>query len=210
MKTSNWRSNFEERPWYSKSYELISDKKNAKILELGSGLGEFAQKILINNNDITCLDIDEGYVANLRKNGFKADKADFNTSLKFNDSQFDGVVTLEVIEHLVNAEFFLCEIKRVLKKGGWLLISTPNVSWFGYRLRFLLGGIPPKEGYHFRFFNFNFLKRELCEKGFKIIKEASISPLPFSRLLFNNPIWFKPMFLKNLLAQDIIFLCKKL
>lgn len=45
--------------------------------------------------------------------------------LPFNRDSFDAVVSFETIEHLKYPELFLQEIKRVLKSGGMLIISTP-------------------------------------------------------------------------------------
>src|SRR5690606_16552983 len=51
-------------------------------------------------------------------------------SLPFEKNEFDCVILGEVIEHVPNTDFVLQEIRRVLKKNGTLLISTPNlVSW---------------------------------------------------------------------------------
>lgn len=210
MRTSTWRKNFEERPWYKYAYSLIKNKKNEKIIEFGSGLGEFAEKVRVNNNDLTCTDIDSGYINNLIKKGFKAKKADFNKTLDFDSSTFDGMICLEVIEHIFNAEFFLSEMNRILKKRGWVLLSTPNVAWFGYRLRFISGDVPPKEGYHLRFFSYDYLKKILEQEGFKIEKEASITPLPLSKYFFKRPLWLSPKIFLNMLAQDIIIYCRKI
>lgn len=47
----------------------------------------------------------------------------------FDDSSFDIVVSFETIEHIRDYEWFLKEIKRVLKKWWKLLMSTPNFRW---------------------------------------------------------------------------------
>ncbi len=39
--------------------------------------------------------------------------------------QFDAVCSFETVEHLVDAENFLAEVKRILIPGGHLIISTP-------------------------------------------------------------------------------------
>jgi len=44
------------------------------------------------------------------------------------DRQFDIVVTFQVIEHLVNPHGFIQELKRIVKSGGTIFISTPNVA----------------------------------------------------------------------------------
>ena len=46
----------------------------------------------------------------------------------FEDNFFDVVVTFQVIEHIKNDHLFLSEIKRVLKPGGKLLLTTPNIA----------------------------------------------------------------------------------
>ncbi|MEM2416175.1 MAG: methyltransferase domain-containing protein [Nitrososphaerota archaeon] len=45
------------------------------------------------------------------------------------NESFDSVAILEVIEHLKNPEKTLEEIHRVLKKGGQVIVSTPNVTF---------------------------------------------------------------------------------
>jgi len=48
------------------------------------------------------------------------------TSLPFADNSFDVVVSFEVIEHVKDYERFLSEIRRVLRRNGKLIFSTPN------------------------------------------------------------------------------------
>lgn len=49
--------------------------------------------------------------------------------IPFDDNTFDIVVSFETIEHIIDYDNFLKEIKRVLKKNWILLISTPNFKW---------------------------------------------------------------------------------
>ncbi len=46
--------------------------------------------------------------------------------IPFEEGYFDTVVTIETIEHLVDHERFLSEIKRVLRRDGILVISSPD------------------------------------------------------------------------------------
>ncbi|MEM2512589.1 MAG: class I SAM-dependent methyltransferase, partial [Ignisphaera sp.] len=89
------------------------------------------------------VDIDEQAVALARKRGIEAYIADLSKdSLPFPNEFFDLVLSLEVIEHLANPDNMLKEAYRVLRKGGYLLISTPNLGWWINRAVLLLGYQP--------------------------------------------------------------------
>lgn len=49
--------------------------------------------------------------------------------LPFADNSFDVVTSFETLEHLHERNQFLAELKRVLRGGGKLLLSTPNANY---------------------------------------------------------------------------------
>lgn len=55
------------------------------------------------------------------------------SKLKFKDSYFDCVLFLEVLDHLPNYVYSLKEAKRVLKKGGCVVMSFPDSSSVRWR-----------------------------------------------------------------------------
>ncbi|MFJ8824704.1 class I SAM-dependent methyltransferase [Streptomyces sp. NPDC102467] len=62
--------------------------------------------------------------------------------LPFRDSIAHAVLLSEVIEHLVDPDAALDEIRRVLRPGGHLMLSTPNLAaWYNRAL--LLAGVQP-------------------------------------------------------------------
>lgn len=62
--------------------------------------------------------------------------------LPFGDASADAVLFSEVIEHLVDPDSALEEIRRVLRPGGHLMLSTPNLAaWYNRAL--LLAGVQP-------------------------------------------------------------------
>lgn len=60
--------------------------------------------------------------------------------LPFDDNSFDLVTCTEVIEHLEHYRGTLREIHRVLRPGGTLVITTPNILNLKSRIRFLIFG----------------------------------------------------------------------
>lgn len=60
--------------------------------------------------------------------------------LPYDDASFDTVLLVEVIEHLENHRIALSELARVLKPGGVLLLTTPNIMRLTSRFHFFLSG----------------------------------------------------------------------
>lgn len=73
--------------------------------------------------------------------GLTADVANLNTDpLPYPDASFDLVTCTEVIEHLEDYRAALREMARVLRPGGVLVVTTPNVLNLRSRWRYLLFG----------------------------------------------------------------------
>ncbi|NIP95903.1 MAG: methyltransferase domain-containing protein, partial [Akkermansiaceae bacterium] len=53
-----------------------------------------------------------------------------------------GATLIEVIEHIIQAESLAAELHRVIRPGGWLVLTTPNVVHWTYRFRALTGHPP--------------------------------------------------------------------
>jgi SAM-dependent methyltransferase len=60
--------------------------------------------------------------------------------LPYEDECFDLVTCSEVLEHVENYRAVLREIKRVLKPGGLMVVTTPNVLNMKSRIRYLVSG----------------------------------------------------------------------
>jgi SAM-dependent methyltransferase len=63
-------------------------------------------------------------------------------ALPFGEASFDLVTCSEVVEHLENYRELLREAARVLKPGGLLVVTTPNVLNMQSRFRYLVAGFP--------------------------------------------------------------------
>ena len=63
--------------------------------------------------------------------GFEVAQANFESELPFADGEFSVVNLAQVLEHLRDPDRLLEETNRVLRPGGHLVLSTPNLcAWF--------------------------------------------------------------------------------
>jgi 2-polyprenyl-3-methyl-5-hydroxy-6-metoxy-1,4-benzoquinol methylase len=52
---------------------------------------------------------------------------DFDSGeLPLGDASVDAAVAIEVVEHLENPRAFARELSRIVKPGGWVVVTTPN------------------------------------------------------------------------------------
>lgn len=161
--------------------ELIG--RNKKILDIACYNGYIGEKIKNNNNVVFGVDASEEAVRISKQKGLIAKVSDIEKSLPYKDHLFDLVFAGEIIEHIVDTDFFIDEVKRVLKLGGELIITTPNLASLDRRLMLLFNKNPffpasfsypaNAQAGHVRFFNNKLLIDFLKYKGFKIISVES-------------------------------------
>ncbi len=205
-------------PWYHYGLELLAkhfdNPAGMQVLDLGCGCGEFLEILGREGFSAAGADGNSGQIETVRNAGFKAALCDLNLGLPFEDDSFDLVTCLEVIEHVARAEFLLTEIRRILKAGGVLLLSTPNFAYLNYRIHSLWGEGPWNEGIHLRYFTRSTLATLLLDAGFVLIDRNSYGPVPILssimiRLLGMDPIlWRVSGGLEGLLAYDLVYLAK--
>jgi ubiquinone/menaquinone biosynthesis C-methylase UbiE len=99
------------------------------VLDIASGSGYGSYIMASEAKHVTGVDVDPGSVAYAERNytrkniEFKVGDAE---EIPIEDASVDVVVTFETVEHIKNYKKFISEIKRVLKPGGFAIISTPN------------------------------------------------------------------------------------
>src|SRR5688500_13807508 len=108
------------------AYIKAADMIKGVGLELGTGSGYGLKELSSKVNHLVTIDRYEapGLVKSFPNVEYR--KANFPPFHGIPDESMDYVVSFLVIEHIKNDHFFLEEVKRVLKKGGKAIITTPN------------------------------------------------------------------------------------
>ncbi|MEU8664281.1 class I SAM-dependent methyltransferase [Actinoplanes philippinensis] len=96
--------------------------------------------------------------------------------LPLKDNSLAGIVSGELIEHIVDAQEMIEEFFRVIKPGGVLVLTTPNLATLQDRFRFLAGASPrqvdalhPYLKLHVRPFTAGSLRALLRACGFEVL-----------------------------------------
>lgn len=156
-----------------------------KVLEIGCGTGTVLSHISASKR---CgVDISETAVSYAKKKGLEAYKVDIDRqNLDFADKEFDGILCIEVLEHLFDPVHALAEANRVLVQGGKMAITVPNIGCWHYRLLHLFGTFTDLHGNglivdeHIRFYTKRSMTQiiELCGFAIERALGAAKQPVP--------------------------------
>lgn len=109
----------------------LAPLEGTRLLDIGCGSGEYTSVMSHNFEAVDAIDIEpERLELFEQQRPHNATVAAMSANeLNFDDDTFDVVTLIEVLEHLVDPVVALIEIRRVLKPGGRLLLTTPNRFW---------------------------------------------------------------------------------
>jgi ubiquinone/menaquinone biosynthesis C-methylase UbiE len=109
----------------------LFDKAGGTVLDVGCGTGVIVDELLELGCHYTGVDPAAGMIDNAKKLHAGKDKAEFAVGsaevIEYPDESFDAVICMGVIERVGDYEKALGEMVRVLKPGGTLMVTTPNV-----------------------------------------------------------------------------------
>jgi SAM-dependent methyltransferase len=149
-----------------------------RLLDFGCGDGRNIGAWLADRaGSYVGVDISDVAVQGASELGLDARRIDSEREIPLPDGSFDVVVCLEVFEHVVEPHRAASEIFRVLRPGGTLIASVPNVAYWRFRLDLALFGRwdplgdalsvkQPWRDPHLRFFTKRTLTRMLAGAGF--------------------------------------------
>ena len=108
------------------------------VLDLSCGGGATAQ--MLSNAGFRTVATEYHSPSFLGDSILRVGGVNLNANLPFRDSSVDGINLVEVIEHVEHQAQLIREMARVLKPGGIMVVSTPNILNVLSRLRFLFTG----------------------------------------------------------------------
>lgn len=134
----------------------------ASVLDFGCGSRPYEHWFSAAGARYHGADIDGAHEVSVREDG----------SLAAADAAFEMVTSFQVLEHVWDVGTYLSEARRVLKPGGWLLLSTHG-SWFYH----------PHPG-DYRRWTGDGLRREVEARGFSAVEmRAVVGPLAWTSIL---------------------------
>jgi ubiquinone/menaquinone biosynthesis C-methylase UbiE len=112
---------------------LLPPDFEGELLDAAAGGGELASQLAAMGCKVTGIDIQNQW----QQPSIPFLQHDLDEKLPFDDSSFDAVILVEAVGYLENPSFTLREFARVLRPGGILIVSMPNIFSLQSRLRFL-------------------------------------------------------------------------
>jgi len=112
-------------------------ESRGNLLEIPAGEGALAWQLHKLGYDVTGGDVDPKF---FKVHLLRCIYVDMNKPFPIDDGQFDFISCIEGVEHLEDQFHFVRECARVLKPGGTLVLSTPNILNLASRLKFFLSG----------------------------------------------------------------------
>jgi ubiquinone/menaquinone biosynthesis C-methylase UbiE len=164
---------------------LLADHlhRGQSVLDLGCGAGVFTGLIagVVGAENVIGADVARAALQRARNHEpqLRFEQVPFDGPLPFADNSFELVWASEVIEHVADTARWLSELRRTLKPGGKVLITTPAHG----RLRLLLGGIGRYSeplGDHLHLYDRQTLRQLLEEFGFSEVRVKGLGPPGFA------------------------------
>ena len=195
------------------AYNLV--KQGKRFLDVGCGTGTFAYLVKERFDEVYGADIEAAAVKRANKIGIKAFTVNLNEqSLPFKDGYFDTISCLAVIEHVFEPEAL------IIKKGGTLILDTPNLRYLKHLASIIIKGEFPKtsgdiehsyDGGHLHYFTFNDIKHLLSEYGFEIDQHIKAHlPETKKKILYKALKLLGPWFEREFLSIEILVSAKKI
>jgi 2-polyprenyl-3-methyl-5-hydroxy-6-metoxy-1,4-benzoquinol methylase len=170
-----------------RAFLLAHVSAGTRVLDVGCGEGGFAAALARAEAEVVGIDVAAEPLRRARRRHPQLDlrQVQAEGAWPLQDASFDAVWAGEVIEHVADTAGWLSELRRVLRSGGELLLSTPDHG----RLRMLRWALAPRafdahfnpRADHLRFYTRRTLTELLEDFGFHDVDVRSAGGPPGAR-----------------------------
>ena len=115
------------------------------VLDLGAGYGKDleAARRLFPRAELVAVECDDSKCRHLAARGFVVRQVDLErAALPFSSESVDIIIANQILEHVKELFWVFHNVSRVLKTGGLLIVSSPNLASLHNRLLLLAGRQP--------------------------------------------------------------------
>jgi 2-polyprenyl-3-methyl-5-hydroxy-6-metoxy-1,4-benzoquinol methylase len=172
-----------------KRFLLEHVRAGERVLDVGCGEGRFTAELARAGARVVGVDVAEEPLRRARARDPQLDLRllDVAGGWEFEDASFDAVWAGEVIEHVADTAAWLSEVRRVLRSGGRLLLSTPahgrlTRARLALSERAFAEHFDPR-GDHLRFYSRATLTALIGRFGFESIEARTAAGPPGARRL---------------------------
>jgi len=172
--------------WNQRRALLLREvRAGERVLDLGCGVGRFVAALRAAGAEPVGVELAEAALERARRTAPGADlrRVAPDGSLPLEHGEVDVVWCSEVLEHVPDTVAFLTEVRRVLRRGGRLLVTVPDHG----RVKRTLLALGHHDahydplGQHVRFYTRRSLRRALVATGFSAVRIAPLGGPPFLR-----------------------------
>jgi ubiquinone/menaquinone biosynthesis C-methylase UbiE len=170
-----------------RAFLLAHVRAGDRVLDLGAGDGSFTGELRAAGCEVVAVDVAEEALrrARARVPDLDARRVDEGASLPLDEDTVDIVWAGEVLEHVADVVGLLAEVRRVLRWGGTLLVTTPYhgrvmLLALALRARATDEHFDPRVD-HLRFFTARTLHAVLSDAGFADVEIEAVGGVPLLR-----------------------------
>jgi len=116
---------------------ILQALSKGKLLDVPAGEGALAARLIATGFEVQCCDL---YPEIFRLPAVEIRRGELGGTLPYPDQSFDYVACLEGLEHIENPQQAIREFARLLRPGGRLITSVPNIQNIEERLKWLVYG----------------------------------------------------------------------
>jgi|GEM_PF-748958 len=179
------------------AFGYLNPNPNEKICDIACGCGEYDKKLLARGSNVVGVDIDPRSIKvakNLVRDGeFIISNAE---KLPFKSNTFDKVISVCALEHFEDDRLAICEMYRILKPNGYLVLTVDSFTYKNIRKDVL--NAHRGKNFVVNYYKLSELKDILEKYGFEIKNKKYFVNSFLSVLFFNLSI-------KNVWISIIIF-----